>query len=55
MRGTEPPWDITAGLDAFKASDLAPVDRTEGAIFIIRDWIIARGLLEAPPDPEQAN
>ncbi|MGN6486299.1 MAG: hypothetical protein ACTHLT_00580 [Devosia sp.] len=56
MSGAEPPpWDITAGLDAFMASDLATPTRTEAVIYILRDWLIGHGYLAATPDPEEAN
>jgi hypothetical protein len=50
-----PPWDITAGLDAFVESDFAPKSRTEGTISILRDWLIGHGYIEAPPEPEEAH
>jgi len=50
-----PPWDITAGLDAFMASDLAPETRTEGVIFILRDWLVGHGYLAPQPEPEDTH
>lgn len=56
MSGAEPPpWDITVGLDAFMASELAPASRTEGVIFILRDWLVGHGYLPALPEPEDAH
>jgi len=51
--GAEPPWDITAGLDAFMASDLAPATRTEAVVLILRDWLIGHGFLEPTPEDPQ--
>lgn len=49
------PWDITAGLDAFMASDLAPTTRTEAVVLILRDWLTGHGYLELTPDDEQRH
>ena len=48
--GAEPPWDITAGLDAFMASDLATASRSEAVTLILRDWLIGHGFIEQAPD-----
>lgn len=55
MSAAEPPWDITAGLDAFIASDLAPPTRTEAVILILRDWLIGHRFIEPVPDGEQQH
>lgn len=47
MPGAAPPWDITAGLDAFMASDKAPATRIEAVTLILRDWLIGHGYIEA--------
>jgi len=49
--GETTPWDITLGLDAFMASDLAPPNRTEAVILILRDWLVGHGFLELPEEP----
>lgn len=55
MSGAEPPWDITAGLDAFMASDLAPPTRTEAVVLILRDWLIGHGYIERVPVDEDRH
>lgn len=55
MQGAEPPWDITAGLDAFMASDFAPETRTEAVMLVLRDWLIGHGYLAAPPESEEEH
>lgn len=50
MRGPEPPWDITAGLDAFMGSDLAPGSRTEAVVLILREWLTGNGFIDLPPE-----
>ena len=55
MPSAKPPWDITAGLDAFMASDLAPATRTEAVMLILRDWLIGHGYLEASPGSEEPH
>ena len=55
MQGAEPLLDITAGLDAFMASDLAPATRTEAELLILRDWLTRQGYLEAPPNADEAH
>ncbi len=50
MPGGEPPWDITAGLDAFMASPEAPVSRTEAVTMILREWLVGSGYIEPMPD-----
>ena len=56
MRGPEPPpWDITADIDAFMASDLALDSRTEAVIFMLRDWLIGHGYIDPTPEPEEAH
>ncbi len=56
IRGPEPPpWDITAGLDAFLGSELAPETRTEAVVLMVRDWLIGHGYPEAPTAPEEAH
>ena len=52
MQGSEPPWDITAGLDAFMASDLAPETHTEAVVLILRDWLIGHGYIDQPPEQD---
>ena len=46
----KPQWDITLGLDRFMASGSAPVDRREAVELIVREWLIANGYLELPPE-----
>lgn len=53
MPGAEPPWDITASLDAFMESDLAPATRTDSVVLILRDWLIGHGYMN--PAPEHDN
>lgn len=55
MPGAEPPWDITAGLDAFMASDLAPEIRTEAVVLILRDWLTGHGYMDLLPDDEDRH
>jgi hypothetical protein len=56
MRGPEPPpWDITAGIDAFIASDLALDSRTEAVVFMLRDWLIGHGYNNPVPEPEETH
>jgi len=56
MRGAEPPpWDISAGIDAFMASDLALDNRTEAVIFMLRDWLIGHGYIDPAPEPEETH
>lgn len=50
-----PPWDITAGLDAFMASGLAPESRTDATILILRDWLVGHGYIEPAPEPEETH
>lgn len=53
MPGGDAPWDITAGLDAFMASDLAPETRTEAVVLILRDWLVGHGFISPLPEDEK--
>lgn len=55
MQGAEPPWDITAGLDAFMASPEAPATRSEAVVIIMREWLTAAGYLDLPNDSAGAR
>lgn len=55
IRGAEPPWDITAGLDAFMASPEAPATRSEAVVMILREWLTAAGYLDLPNNSAGAH
>lgn len=55
MPSVEPPWDITAGLDAFMASDLAPESRMEAMVLILREWLTTHGYIALPPADEERH
>lgn len=48
-------WDITAGLDAFLASDFAPKSRIDAVVLILRDWLTGHGYIEPPPVDEDRH
>ena len=49
------PPDIRGALDQFIAEEFPGIARSDAVLIVLREWAIAHGYLQPPPEQEDAN